>query len=308
MINPSKKNKKFLITGGTGFIGSKLVKDILADGGQVAVLTRNKKLLKFLKEKSSEKGPINYINNLKGEFDYDIVINLSGAPISQRWTKKTKEEIYSSRVDFTQELAEAIKNSPTPPSLVISGSAIGYYGSSADKVFDEETLPTDQNLFSQRLCQDWEKAAVPIKEKSRLAIIRTGVVIGKNGGIIKKMLLPFKLNLGGKIGSGNQFLSWIYIDDVIGIINHIINNQNISGAINLTSPNASTNEIFSKTLAEILDRPCVFNMPSFVAKIIFGQMADELLLNGQKVIPKKILESGYKFKIVDLNEAILKSI
>ncbi len=301
MINLDKKNQKFLITGGTGFIGSKLVKEILKDGNEVTIFTRNKKPIK-------EKNNINYINNLEGEFNYDIVINLCGEPISQYWTKSKKEKIYNSRIGVTKKLAEIIKNSKTPPNLVISGSAIGYYGTSENEIFAEETAPTNQNLFSQNLCQDWENAAASIKEKSRLAIIRTGVVIGKNGGIIKKMLMPFKFGLGGKIGNGKQNLSWIYIDDVIGIINQIINNQNISGAINLTAPRSTTNETFSKTLAKILNRPAIFNMPSFVAKIIFGQMAEELLLNGQNVIPKKILESGYNFKVTDLKEAILKSI
>jgi uncharacterized protein (TIGR01777 family) len=298
-MNLNKKNQKFLITGGTGFIGSKLVEEILKDGHHVTILTRNH---------SIKTTNIKYINDLDEEFNYDIVINLCGEPISQRWTKSKKTEIYNSRIAITKKLAVNIKNSKTPPSLFISGSAIGYYGTSENKVFDEETTPTVQNLFSQNLCKDWEEAANSIKEKTRLVILRTGVVIGKNGGIIKKMLLPFKLGLGGKIGNGQQNLSWIYIDDEIGIIKQIINNEGISGSINLTAPNSTTNEVFSKTLAKILKRPCIFNMPGFVAKIIFGQMADELLLNGQNVVPKKILENGYQFQVTDLKEAILKSI
>jgi uncharacterized protein (TIGR01777 family) len=301
MINLNKKNQKFLITGGTGFIGSKLVKEILKDGHEVTVLTRNKKLLK-------EKNQIKYINNLEEEFNYDVVINLGGEPISQRWTKNKKTKIYNSRITLTKKLVEIIKNSKMPPKLVISGSAIGYYGTSQNQIFDEEVAPTNQNLFSQNLCQNWEKAAIPIKEKSRLVIIRTGVVIGKNGGIIKKIFLPFKFGFGGKIGDGKQNLSWIYIDDVIGIINLIINNQNIVGAINISSSSVTTNEIFSKTLAKILNRPCIFNMPSFIAKIIFGQMADELLLGGQNVIPKKLLQSGYNFEVKNIEEALKRSI
>jgi uncharacterized protein (TIGR01777 family) len=298
-MNLNKKNQKFLITGGTGFIGSKLVEEILKDGHHVTILTRNHPI------KTTN---LKYINDLDEEFNYDIVINLCGEPISQRWSKSKKTEIYKSRIDITKKLAVNIKNSKTPPSLFISGSAIGYYGTSQNQIFDEKTTPTSQNLFSQNLCKDWEEAANSIKEKTRLVILRTSVVIGKNGGIMKKMLLPFKLGLGGKIGTGQQNLSWIYIDDEIGIISHIINNKNISGAVNLAAPNVTTNEIFSKTLAKILHRPCIFNMPGFVAKIIFGQMADELLLNGQNVVPEKILENGYQFQVTDLKEAILKSI
>ncbi len=301
MINLDKKNQKFLITGGTGFIGSKLVAEILKDGHKITILTRNKKLLK-------QKSAINYIDNLEIEMNFDIVINLCGEAISQRWTKNIKQKIYSSRIDVTKKLVQIINNSKTPPKLVISGSAIGYYGVSKDQIFDEDSKIKDRKLFSQNLCEDWESAASKISNKSRLAIVRTGVVIGKNGGIMKKMLLPFSLGLGGKIGSGNQYLSWIFLDDFIGAINHIINKENISGAINLTAPNVSTNQDFSRILAKILNRPCFFNMPSFVAKIIFGQMADELLLNGQNVAPKKLLQSGYKFRVEGVEEALKKSI
>ena len=301
MINLNKKNQKFLITGGTGFIGSKLVKEILEDSHEVTVLTRNQKLLKA-------KDKVKYINNLDEKFNYDIVINLCGEPISQRWTRNKKEEIYHSRIDITKKLAEIIKNSKTAPSLVISGSAVGYYGTSQNQIFDEETAPTNQNLFSQNLCKDWENSASTISAKSRLVIIRTGVVIGKSGGIIKKMLTPFKFGLGGEIGSGGQYLSWIFLNDVIGAINHIINDDNLSGPINLTSPKAVTNKIFSQALAKLLNRPCFFKMPSFLVKIIFGQMADELLLGGQNVIPKKLLQSGYIFKVKDIEDALKNSI
>jgi len=301
MINLDKKNQKFLITGGTGFIGSKLVKEILKDGHKITILTRNKKLLK-------QKSEINYIDNLDVEMNFDIVINLCGEAIFQRWTDSVKKKIYSSRIDITKKLAQIINNSKTPPKLVISGSAIGYYGISQDRIFEEDSKIEDQTLFSQNLCKDWESAASSIINKSRLVIIRTGVVIGKNGGIMKRILLPFKFGLGGKIGNGKQYLSWIFIDDVILAINHIINKETITGAINLTAPKAITNQDFSKTLARILNRPCFFNIPAFFAKIVFWQMGDELLLNGQNVAPKKLLQSGYNFKIKSIGEALDKSI
>lgn len=300
MINLNKKQQKFLITGGTGFIGSKLVEEILKDGHFVEVLTR--------KNLISDQKKLKYIQNLNNNFDYDIVINLCGEPISVRWSKKTKEKIYNSRINLTNELVNLIKNSNNPPKLFISGSAIGYYGTSDQLIFDEDSNPTTQNLFSQKICFNWEESARKVTDKTRVAIIRTGVVVGKNGGIIKKMLLPFKLGLGGKIGLANQYLSWIALEDEIAAINHIINNESLSGAINLTAPSVTTNKIFSKTLAKILNRPCFFDMPEFIVKILFGQMGEELLLNGQNVYPKKLLQSGYQFKIKSLDEAILKAL
>ena len=240
--------------------------------------------------------------------NFDIVINLSGETISQRWTKNAKQKIYASRIGVTKKLVEIINNSKTPPKLVISGSAIGCYGVSRDQIFAEDSQIKDQKLFSQNLCMDWEKEAAKIANKSRLVIMRTGVVIGKNGGIIKKMLLPFKLGLGGKIGQGDQYLSWIFLDDLIAAIGHIINKENISGPINLTAPKVTTNQDFSKKLAKILNRPCFFDMPSFVAKIIFGQMASELLLCGQNVVPKKLLQSGYVFEVESVDEALKKAV
>lgn len=298
MIKLNKRNQKILITGGTGFIGSKLVEEILRDGHQITVLTRKK----------LNNNKINFINNLTSDFNYDIVINLCGETISQRWSNRKKKEIYNSRIDITKKIAEIIEKSNNPPSLVISGSAIGYYGTSNELVFDEDSKPTTQNLFSQKICSDWENSAKKISDKTRLVLIRTGVVVGKNGGIIKKMLPPFKFCIGGKIGSGNQFLSWISLQDIIGAINQIINNQNLTGAVNLTAPCATTNLEFSRTLAKALNRPCFFNMPEFVANILFGQMAEELLLNGQNVYPKKLIASGYKFQTSTIKQAILESL
>lgn len=298
MINLNQKKQRFLITGGTGFIGSHLVKEILKDGHTVTVLTRNLKLLAHNNE-------INYICTLdENNFNFDIVINLCGAPISRRWNARIKKEIYNSRIKITQEIARIIHLVKNPPKLVISGSAIGYYGLSQNEIFDEKKEITNQHLFSQEICLAWEGSAQKISQKTRLVIVRLGVVLGKNGGILKKMLLPFKLGLGGKIGKGDQHLSWIHIQDVIGIINFVINNQNISGAINLVSPHVTSNEIFSKTLATKLHRPCIFNMPSTIAKLLFGQMANELLLHGQHVYPKIILDSGYQFKFKDLKSTI----
>jgi len=286
----------FLITGGTGFIGSKLIDRLLKLGHSVTVLTRKTNL-------KSEKD-LRYINKIGEEFNYDIVINLCGEPISCRWSESKKQKIYKSRINPTKELVEKILKSKTPPKLFISGSAIGYYGTSATEVFDENSKPTNQNLFSQQLCFDWEGEAKKADKKTRVVLLRTGVVIGKNGGIMKKMLPPFQMFLGGQIDSGKQSISWIHIDDAVEAILHIINHQEIVGAVNLVSPKIVSNLQFSQVLAKSICRPCLFTIPALSMKIIYGKMAEELLLNGQNVYPKTLLGSGYNFKFTELNLAI----
>lgn len=294
MIKNNQLN--FLITGGTGFIGSKLVDKLLNLGHSITILTRKTNL------KSSKN--LHYINKIEEKFDYDIVINLCGEPISCRWSKSKKQKIFESRINLTKNLVEKILTTKTPPKLFISGSAIGYYGTCQTKVFDENSPPTNQNLFSQKLCFDWENEAQKANKKTRLVMLRTGVVVGAKGGIIKKMSPPFKMFLGGKIASGTQSISWIHIDDMIGAILHIINNQDIVGAVNLTSPKFVSNLEFSQNLAKALHRPCLFTIPALSMKIIYGQMAEELLLNGQKVYPKNLLDSGYVFKYSELEKAL----
>jgi uncharacterized protein (TIGR01777 family) len=297
-INLSSQKYKFLITGGTGFIGSKLCDELLRFSQNVTILTRKNRV-------PYQNSSINYIQNLnQSDFDYDIVINLCGEPISCRWSEAKKQKIYDSRIKITEELTQKILSAKKSPKLFISGSAVGFYGASDSQIFDEDAMPTKQNLFSKKVCVDWEEKAKPAAKKTRLVLLRTGVVVGKNGGILNKLLPIFKLGLGGRVGLGNQYLSWVHLDDVVGIISYLINNQNISGAVNLTSPNPATNQEFSSTLAKTLKRPCFFNTPAFVLKVVYGEMAEELLLGGQKVLPKKILQAGYKFKFENLDEAL----
>lgn len=292
--------KKYLITGGSGFIGSRLVQELEKSDNKITILTRKKN------QKSNEK--ISYISNLDEEnFDYDVVINLQGEPISQRWTKSKKEEIYKSRIEITKKIVEKINNAKIRPSLFISGSAVGYYGTSDTEIFNEKSDPTNQKLFSQLICKNWEDEAKKVNDKTRLVLLRTGVVVGKNGGIIKKMSLPFKLGVGGKIASGRQAISWIHLDDEVRAILHIIEHQEISGAVNLVC-NADSNLEFSKQLAKALNRPCIFTIPALTMKIAYGEMADELLLNGQNVYAQVLLKTGFRFKYENLFEAIKASI
>jgi uncharacterized protein (TIGR01777 family) len=300
MPNLSQKKYKFLITGGTGFIGAKLCEELLKLKQEITVLSR--------KAAAKKQDEISYITDLDDKkFDYDIIINLCGEPISQNWSKKKKSEIYQSRIGLTQKLVGKIINAENAPSLFISGSAIGYYGTDNSTIFHEKSQPTTQKLFSQNLCFDWEKAAKKAQEKVRTILLRTAVVIGKNGGIVKKMALPFKLGLGGKISDGKQYLSWIHLDDAVAAIIHLINSDNISGAVNLTSPNNVTNEEFSRAFAKSLQRPCLFTIPAISMKLIYGEMAQELLLSGQRVYPQVLLNSGFDFKFFTIEEALKNS-
>jgi DNA-binding NarL/FixJ family response regulator len=171
-------------------------------------------------------------------------------------------------------------------------------------IFDEDSKQTEQNLFSQKLCKDWEEIALKAQDKTRVVLLRTGVVVGEGGGIIKKLTPPFKLGLGGKIGDGTQIMSWIHLDDIMGILNLIMNNFSIAGAINLVSPNACSNHEFSQKLAKKFARPYLFHMPKIVAKNLFGKMGEELLLSSQKIAPHKAVENGYDFKFSRIEDAI----
>jgi uncharacterized protein (TIGR01777 family) len=298
MIKLLQKNCKFLITGATGFIGSKLCQELLSDGHRIVALTRQK-------NKISAHENLKYINDLDEEnFNFDVVINLAGATISDYWTKKRQQEIRESRLDITQKIVEKIFNSETPPKLFISGSAIGFYGTSNSIIFSENSQATKQNLFSQKLCKDWEEIALKATDKSRVVLLRTGVVVGEGGGIIKKLSIPFKLGLGGNIGDGNQIMSWIHLQDVMGILNLIMNNSSIVGAINLVAPNACSNAEFSQKLAKKFSRPRFFHMPKIIAQTLFGKMGEELLLSSQKIAPHKAIENGYDFKFSRIEEAI----
>jgi len=298
MIKLLEKKCKFIITGATGFIGSRLCQELLADGHHITALTRSKNKI------SNQKNLI-YINNINDqEFNYDVVINLAGAPISVYWTNNNRNEIYQSRIKTTRQIVEKILTAKNPPRLLISGSAIGYYGTSNKIIFNEDSSSTNQNLFSQKLCKDWENEALKAKSKTRVILLRTGVVVGNNGGIIKKMSLPFKIGLGGFMGDGSQIMSWIHIDDVIGILNLILNNNNLKGPFNLCAPQSCSNAEFSKILAKKYCRPCIFHMPKIIVKTLFGEMAEELLLASQKVNPNKAIKNNYDFKYPTISKAI----
>lgn len=289
-----------LITGGTGLIGQNLIKK-LGSVFFITVLTRNKN-----KDLSNLHPNIKMVTELTLPLieEQDVVINLAGEPIAEkRWTTKQKNIICKSRWTLTQHLSSLIKKAKQKPTLFISGSAIGIYGRQASTPISEDF--TDFNIeFTQQVCAPWEEIALQAQsDDTRVAILRTGIVLDAKRGALAKMILPFKIGLGGKIGNGEQVMSWIHIDDMVQAIIHIMNNTSLSGPINLTSEKAVSNKNFSAVLAHELHRPCLMTTPSFVVKVIFGEMAD-ILLFGQNVIPAKLLNSGFIFQYSTLESAL----
>ena len=288
-----------LITGGTGFVGSTLCEQFKNLGFKIFILTR-KSTRKPNLDQSIEL--INNVNNFKQH--YDVIINLAGEPLNKkRWNDKVKQEIYNSRINTTKDIINYIKKAAIKPKVLISGSAIGYYGNDQDKIFTEESLPADAG-FTNKLCNDWEQIALQATQHGvRVCLLRTGIVLGKNGGALKELIMPFKFGLGATLGNGTQWMSWIHIQDMIEAIMYLINNDNLNGPFNLTAPTPVTNTEFSKQLAKVLHRPCFLKLPNIMVKLLFGEMGETLLLKGQKVLPDKLIKAGYKFKLQTLAEA-----
>lgn len=286
---------RVLITGGTGFIGRHLVKALRARGDEVVVLSRRPQSAGFEPEIEVYAA----LEQIPGRVD--AVVNLAGALIAKRWTERYKQVLRDSRIRLTAELVAWMSRLDERPAVLISGSAIGYYGSQGDKELDENA--DTRGGFAHELCADWEREAEKAASLGvRVCRIRTGVVLGQ-GGALAKMLPPFRLGLGGPIGSGRQWMSWIHIDDEVGAILHLLDQDTLSGAFNLTAPHPETNASFSKTLASVLHRPAIFRVPAPMMKLMLGE-ASELVVKGQRVVPVRLLESGYRFRYGALDKAL----
>jgi uncharacterized protein (TIGR01777 family) len=233
---------------------------------------------------------------------------LAGEPIAQRWTAVKKDKIVKSRIETTTSIVDCIKSSDKKPLLLISASAVGFYGTDDKVEFNEDTQPVAVRApFSRKLCAAWEKEAVKAEQYGvRTVILRIGAVLEKNGGVLQKLLMPFRMGLGGPIGDGHQWFSWIDRDDLIGLILYIISTPAITGPINATAPNPVSNLVFAKTLAHALGRPCLLSTPALALRLAFGDMADEIMLEGQKVMPQKAIESGYRFLYPLLTSSLQK--
>lgn len=293
---------KIFITGGTGFIGRTLCPSLLFKGHELCVLTRSPTKAKRLFAAHQ----IRFIKNLseiKPEESFDAVINLAGAPTVKRWSSSYKRVLVESRVTLTEKLIERMAKCPHPPNVFISGSAIGYYGGQGDNPISESSLW--QAGFTHDLCFAWEQTAQKASAWSRVCLIRTGIVLGKHGGALQRMRLPFLCAMGGPIGKGTQWMSWIHISDMVRILHFCLEHPQIEGPINATAPQPVTSAEFAKAYGKVLHRPVFLPMPAFMMRLIFGQMAEELLLTGQRVIPSKLIQAGFSFIFPQIELALM---
>lgn len=240
---------------------------------------------------------VNFIESLdvyKNLDSFDAVINLAGEPIiNKRWTSKQKKRLFLSRWEITKTLVDLFANSQHPPKVFLSGSAIGVYSDGEKKVQTESAL-VEAKDFASKLCLDWEDIAVKAEPYTRVVLLRTGIVLSTEGGALTKMLLPFKLGMGGAVGDGEQFMSWIHQHDYTQALNFLLMNHRVAGAVNLVAPRPVTNKIFTKRLAAQLGRPALLPMPKIALKLILGE-SSSLLLGSQRVMPKKLVEYGFRF-------------
>ncbi len=288
---------RVLISGSSGLIGSALIP---------ALESRGYKVTRLVRAAESRDGQLSWdpTQPLRPELfsGFDAVIHLAGEPVAARWTEAKKKRILDSRVLGTAHLCEALTSAPNPPRVLISASAIGYYGDRGDEVVREDS-PSGAG-FLPEVCRQWEAATKPAADAGiRTIQIRIGIVLSAQGGALKKMLPPFRMGFGATTGNGRQWMSWIHVQDLVGAILHILDTDSIEGPVNLVAPEPVRNSDFTQTLAAVLSRPAILRLPAFAMRLMFGQMADEILLAGQRVKPVKLVASGYEFQYSDLRGA-----
>lgn len=298
---------KVLVTGATGFIGQRVVKNLLAAGDEVVVLTRN--IPKGALKLGNQCRYFQWVETTDTEppveafLGVDAVINLMGEGIAEkRWDEEQKKKIYDSRILGTRMLIEAIRKLDQKPKAFISASAIGIYGDRQGEEITEESKIADDFLAS--VCRDWEAEAYKAKaEGLRVAIVRTGVVLGRGGGALSKMLPIFKLGLGGKVGTGDQYMSWIHVEDLANMYVEAVHNAKVEGIYNGTAPYPTTNLFFTKALGKTLKRPTMVPAPAFALKMVFGEMS-QVLLDGQKVLPTHFKDIHFRYRYPTLEMAL----
>jgi len=295
---------KILITGGTGFVGTQLTSRLIQDRHEVTILTRSLK---------GAKGASSGISYLEGDptkkglwqeaiKNHDAIINLAGASIFSKWTDEHKKAIRESRVHTTQNIVEGIPAHPERPCTLLSTSAVGYYGFCGDEELTEES-PAG-NDFLARIAVEWEKEALKARDKGASVVItRFGIVMGEKGGALGQMIPLFKKFIGGPIGSGKQWFSWVHIKDLTEAFAFLLKHPEISGPVNLCSPNPVRNKELAKALGKALHRPSFMPAPGFMIKLVLGEFGS-VILEGQRVIPKKLLDHGFVFQYADIDQAI----
>ncbi len=294
---------RMLVSGSSGLVGSALVPALTGGGHRVVRLLRPESKTSAGQEAwgwDPGKGSMLSL----GRDAVDAVVHLAGENIAAaRWSEKQKARIRDTRVKGTRVLCELLAKLSSPPKVLICASAIGYYGNRGDELLREESFPGSD--FLAQVCQEWEAATEAAARKGiRVVNLRIGLVLSAAGGALAKLLLPFRLGLGGRIGAGKQYMSWIAIDDLVGVIAHAITNDALKGAVNAVTPNPVTNLEFTKTLGKVLKRPTLFPMPAFAARLALGEMADALLLASTRVEPVRLLAAGYAFRFPNLEGAL----
>lgn len=298
---------KIVIAGGSGFLGRALSEHLVGRQHQVVILTRGESVPASTGARpvswqpDGSQNPGNWAREIDGA---DAIVNLTGAGMAdKRWTRRRKDELRLSRVQPTRSLVAAIRAAAVKPATFVQGSAVGFYGPSHDEVIDE-SFPPGQDFLGQ-LAVSWEAEAHPVSALgSRLVILRSGVVLARHGGMLKKVIPPFQFFVGGPIASGRQYLSWVHLADWIAIVTWVLETSSVSGAVNASAPTPVTNEDFSRALGRALRRPSWLRVPAFALKTIFGEMADDMLISGQRVVPKRALDAGFSFKYPDIDSAL----
>lgn len=293
---------KILVSGASGLIGSAMVPEF-QDAGHVAYrLVRHATAHPMEITWDPAKAPSQpFIEQISG---FDAIIHLAGETIMGRWTPEKKARIRDTRTVTTRNLCSALAGAASKPKVLLSASAIGIYGDRGDEVLTEDSA-LGSGFLAQEVALPWEQATHPARDAGiRVVNLRIGVVLTPKGGALKEMLLPFRMGVGGRTGSGRQWMSWIALDDVVGSILYLLENESVSGPVNLTAPHPVTNFEFTKTLANALHRPAIFPQPAFVMRAIFGEMGETLLLGSVRVLPRKLEQSGYSFKYVEVEQAL----
>ncbi len=290
---------RIAVSGATGFVGSSLIPFLERAGHSITPLVRTAATGRGILW-SPESG-VTERSALEG---FDAVVHLAGESIAAgRWNAEKKARIRDSRVKGTRALCESLASLSNPPRTLVCASAVGYYGDRGAVTLDEKSTPGAG--FLPEVCLEWEEAASSARDRGiRVVSLRMGVVLSPRGGALAKMLTPFRMGVGGRVGDGSQYMSWVAIDDLVGIISHALGKESLAGPVNAVAPGAVTNAEFTRILARVLSRPAVLPIPAFAARLAFGEMADALLLASARVAPRRLEESGYRFRHPELERAL----